>query len=209
MNHTNNKNLDQHNRKKNSILMIITAVVVIVCVVLALVSGQNKDNTLGEDSQAAVQESEPDGKKVEMEEPDREEEEVENSTETVIAEGEALIIPIADVTEEASFYTVEVDGTQMEVIAVRDSDGNIRTAFNTCQVCYSSGRGYYEQQGDVLVCQNCGSQFAADQVEIESGGCNPWPIMEEDKIVTDDSVEISYDFLKASRDIFDNWKTTY
>lgn len=29
----------------------------------------------------------------------------------------------------------------------------IRTAFNTCQVCYSSGKGYYVQSGNVLVCQ--------------------------------------------------------
>lgn len=35
----------------------------------------------------------------------------------------------------------------------------IRTAFNTCQVCYSSGRGYYVQEGNVLVCQNCGNRF--------------------------------------------------
>lgn len=48
-----------------------------------------------------------------------------------ISSGESLKIPVKEISEKASFYSVEVDGTQMEVIAVKDSDGNIRTAFNT------------------------------------------------------------------------------
>ena len=63
------------------------------------------------------------------------------------------MIHTADITTDASFFPVEVNGTRMEVIAVKDSEGNIRTAFNTCQVCYDSGRGYYVQSGDYLVCQ--------------------------------------------------------
>ena len=76
----------------------------------------------------------------------------------------------------------------MEVLAVKASDGSIRTAFNTCQVCYDSGRGYYKQQGKVVVCQNCGNQFKLDQIEKIKGGCNSVPIMKENK--TDDSENI-------------------
>ena len=53
----------------------------------------------------------------------------------------------------------------MVVLAFKASDDTIRTALNTCQVCYDSGRGYYVQEGDKLICQNCGNQFEADQVE--------------------------------------------
>lgn len=127
----------------------------------------------------------------------------------VIEEGGSLVIAVSELSETAQFYPVEVDGTRMEVIAVKDSDGNIRTAFNTCQICYSSGRGYYVQDGNVLVCQNCGNRFTVDQIEIESGGCNPWPIFEENKTVTEDSIEISYDFLNESKNIFANWKSSY
>ena len=95
----------------------------------------------------------------------------------------------------------------MEVIAVKAPDGSIRTAFNTCQICYDSGRGYYEQSGNKLVCQNCGNQFSTSQVEVESGGCNPWPIFAEDKTVTKDSISISYGFFKKSKEIFANWKS--
>lgn len=120
--------------------------------------------------------------------------------------GDSLVIPVSEITETARFYPLEVDGTEMEVLAVRASDGSVRTAFNTCQSCFTSGRGYYIQKGDDLVCQNCGFHFTPDQVEIQSGGCNPWPIFSTDKTVNEDSIEISYDFLIASSVIFSNWK---
>lgn len=129
-----------------------------------------------------------------------------NEQTQVVSEGESLVIPVGDITDKASFYPVEVDGVEMEVLAIKDSQGNIRTAFNTCQVCYGSGYGYYVQDGDELVCQNCGNRFGADQVEVQSGGCNPVPIFEDYKTVTDDSIEISYDFLKQAEGIFAAWK---
>ena len=123
-----------------------------------------------------------------------------------IEKGDSLVIKTEDLSEDAEFYPVEVDGTEMEVIAVKDAKGTIRTAFNTCQICYDSGNGYYKQEGDKLVCQNCGNSFTMDQVGNTSGGCNPWPILEDDKTVTDDETQISYDFLKESSEIFANWK---
>ena len=74
------------------------------------------------------------------------------------------------------------------------------------QVCYSSGWGYYIQDGEYLECQNCGNRFTANEVEVSAGGCNPYPIFEEDKTVAEDSIEISYDFLKEAKEIFANWK---
>ena len=64
-----------------------------------------------------------------------------------IEKGDSLVIKTDDLSEDAAFYPIEVDGTEMEVIAVKDSEGNIRTAFNTCQICYDSGNGYYKQEG--------------------------------------------------------------
>ncbi|SHO51374.1 DUF2318 domain-containing protein [Anaerocolumna xylanovorans] len=120
-----------------------------------------------------------------------------------------LVIPVSEISSTAKFYPVTVDGTKMEVVAVKAPDGTIRTAFNTCEVCYDSGRGYYKQEGDVLVCQNCGNRFSMDRVEVEAGSCNPWPIFDKDKTVTEESITISKDFLKESRQIFADWKTEY
>ena len=132
--------------------------------------------------------------------------ETANNTANEIKEGEKLVIPISDLSEKAMFYPVEVDGTEMEVIAGKDSQGKIRTAFNTCQVCYDSGNGYYRQLGEELVCQNCGNSFTMDVIGKTAGGCNPVPILEENRTVTDSEIQISYEFLKESSDIFANWK---
>ncbi|PPK78911.1 putative membrane protein DUF2318 [Lacrimispora xylanisolvens] len=132
----------------------------------------------------------------------------ENNSKSAQADTD-LVIPVSDITEKVSFYPVEADGTKMEVLAVKAPDGTIRTAFNTCQVCYDSGRGYYKQDGNELVCQNCGNRFPMSRVEVEAGGCNPWPIFDQNKTVTDESITISSDFLKESKQIFANWKKTY
>ncbi|MGI6004913.1 MAG: DUF2318 domain-containing protein [Christensenellales bacterium] len=126
-----------------------------------------------------------------------------------VAVDEDLVIPVSDVSQTAMFYPVEIDGTRLEVIAVMASDDTIRTAFNTCQVCYDSGRGYYKQSGDSLVCQNCGNRFKMDQVEVMSGGCNPVPIFAENKSVDDESITVPYEFLSEAKVIFSNWKAAY
>jgi uncharacterized membrane protein len=123
-----------------------------------------------------------------------------------IPEGEDIVIQIADLSETARFYPTSVDGVPLEVLALKAPDGSIRTAFNTCQVCYDSGRGYYVQEGDALVCQNCGNRFSAAQVEVESGGCNPVPIFSEYKIVDDSTITIPAELLQQAKVIFENWK---
>jgi uncharacterized membrane protein len=94
----------------------------------------------------------------------------------------------------------------MEALAVKAPDGTIRTAMNTCQVCYDSGRGYYKQEGNVLVCQNCGNRFRTSDVEKVKGGCNPVPVLEEDKTVTNDTITIPAAFLQKAKVLFSNWK---
>jgi uncharacterized membrane protein len=118
-----------------------------------------------------------------------------------------LVIPVGEISTTARFYPVEMAGTLLEVIAVEAPDGTIRTAFNTCQVCYDSGNGYYKQEGDVLVCQNCGNRFRMDQVEVQSGGCNPVPIFPQNKTLSGENITISREFLTEATVIFSNWKT--
>ena len=76
-----------------------------------------------------------------------------------------LKIPKSEVTKTAKFYPYKSGDTYMEVLAVKASDGTIRTAFNTCEVCYTSGKGYYKQEGAEWICQNCGNRFSIDQIE--------------------------------------------
>jgi uncharacterized membrane protein len=128
-----------------------------------------------------------------------------NVVKPLVKDGD-LVIPVAEVTENAVFYPVEIGGTRLEVLAVKAPDGTIRTAFNTCQVCYASGRGFYKQQGTVLVCQNCGNRFRMSQVEVRSGGCNPVPIFKGNKTVTGTTITIPKAFLTEAKVIFARWR---
>ena len=118
----------------------------------------------------------------------------------------SLTIHKSEVTGTPRFYPVTIDGVKMEIIAVKASDGTIRTAFNTCQVCYSSGRGYYKLQGSTLVCQNCGNRFTPNQISLEKGGCNPVPIGAEERTENTDSIVVSDSYLRQAEQIFAVWK---
>ena len=128
------------------------------------------------------------------------------TVEAALNENGDIVIPLDQITETASFYTYNELDSKMEIIAVKASDGTIRTAFNTCQVCYSSGKGYYKLEDGLLTCQNCGNQFAMDQVEVTKGGCNPVPITDEYKVTDNEKVTIPKEFLEEAQVIFDNWK---
>jgi hypothetical protein len=117
-----------------------------------------------------------------------------------------LVIPKNGVTETATFYQYKVGKVLIEVLALRAPDGTIRTAFNTCQVCYSSGRGYYKQVGDVLVCQNCGNRFPASRVELIKGGCNPVPITKDLKTEDGSTITISKALFEEAVPLFLKWK---
>lgn len=194
-------------QKKTNFLPILAVAAVVVCIAVVLLVNRNGNSNGNGDIGREVNGADTTVSSETLNENAGADREISGAL--TISSGESLVIPTADITTDASFFPVEVDGTRMEVIAVKDSEGNIRTAFNTCQICYDSGRGYYVQSGNYLVCQNCGNRFSMDQVEIESGGCNPWPILAENKTVTADEISVSYDFLVEAQGIFANWKGNY
>lgn len=112
----------------------------------------------------------------------------------------------SEVSDKAKFYPYKAGDTYMEVLAIKATDGSIRTALNTCQICFNSGRGYYKQEGDKLVCQNCGNVFSVDDVEVVRGGCNPVPVMQENKTDDGENITIKKEFLEANKDLFSDWK---
>ncbi len=122
--------------------------------------------------------------------------------------GQEIVINKNEITDTVRYYPVKSGKQNMEVLAVKASDGTIRTAFNTCQVCNGSPRAYYEQEGDVLVCQNCGNRFEMDMIEQQRGGCNPVPIFLEDRKEDEASITISSEYIAQNKGLFSsNWKT--
>jgi uncharacterized membrane protein len=79
-----------------------------------------------------------------------------------------------------------VDGKHtIRYFILKSSDGIVRAAFDACDVCWPAGKGYY-QEGDSMVCRNCGRRFASVLVNEVKGGCNPAPLnrtLENGKLV--------------------------
>ena len=128
-----------------------------------------------------------------------------NEFATYEIKGESLVIEKSSITSTASFIPYKIADYYMEIIAIKAEDGTIRTALNTCQVCYDSGRGHYDQVGDKLICNNCRNVFSISDIEVVRGGCNPIPITNIDKEDDGQSITISGDFLKENNFYFARW----
>jgi uncharacterized membrane protein len=94
--------------------------------------------------------------------------------EKVKANNGIIILPVVKLADgKARFYKFEDGGTPIAFFVVKASDGTVRAAFDACDVCYRSHKGY-EQQGDKMNCNNCNQKFAINRLgPSASGGCNP------------------------------------
>ena len=87
---------------------------------------------------------------------------------------------------QARFYRYNTSGgREVRFFVMKTSDGVTRAAFDGCERCYQSRRGY-RQLGNVLVCNACGQRFASTGINVVQGGCNPMRLeqsLEGDQIV--------------------------
>lgn len=91
--------------------------------------------------------------------------------------GQDIRIPVADVSGgHARFYRNALAGGQrVDFFVLRSSDGVVRAAFDTCDVCFKARRGYRQERDD-MVCNQCGRHFPSVGVNEIRGGCNPAPL---------------------------------
>ena len=87
-------------------------------------------------------------------------------------------------------------GRDVKFFVLKSSDGVIRAAFDACDVCYQSKKGY-RQDGDFMVCNNCGQRFTSTRINEVKGGCNPSPL--ERTIVGENLVIAVSDILTGSK----------
>ena len=123
-----------------------------------------------------------------------------------LAENGDVILRAEDIGTEASYFDYDANGTTVQLFAVRASDGTVRLALNTCQVCNGSPYAYFVQDGDWFICQNCMNRFASTNVGILSGGCNPIPITDQVYTKQDGMITIPASFLDENAPLFQNWK---
>jgi uncharacterized membrane protein len=82
---------------------------------------------------------------------------------------------------------------------LKSADGVVRAAFDACDVCWPAGKGYY-QEGDVMVCRNCGRKFSSIKINEVKGGCNPAPLQRH---VQGDRLVIDVADIKSGKAYFD------
>jgi uncharacterized membrane protein len=92
------------------------------------------------------------------------------------AGGTSVSFPASLFEDGKARHFEHVDGKlTIRYFVLKSSDGIIRAAFDACDVCWPAGKGYY-QEGDNMVCRNCGRRFASVLVNEVKGGCNPAPL---------------------------------
>lgn len=122
--------------------------------------------------------------------------------ETPAVENGEISIDADTLTSNPMYINYDSNGTNIQLIAVKGSDGTPRLSLNTCQVCNPSPRAYFKEQNGRLVCQNCGNVFTTDSVGETTGGCNPMYI---DYKNTDGKLTVSVADLDTYADQFASW----
>src|SRR5271170_1191981 len=82
-------------------------------------------------------------------------------------------IPLSELTDQSlHFYTAEVNGTVIRFLVIHKTNGDYATALDACQIC---GRKGYRQEGQNIICRNCGASIYVPSIG-DRGGCNPIPV---------------------------------
>lgn len=95
---------------------------------------------------------------------------------TVKAVDGNIKIPVTDVNDgKAHYFKYKGEEVVVKFFVVKSKDGVIRAAFDACDVCFSAKKGY-SQDGDFMICNNCGRRFHSSRINVVEGGCNPAPL---------------------------------
>src|SRR5262245_11939120 len=82
-------------------------------------------------------------------------------------------IALSDLSGTAKFFDYKLsDNKPVRFFVVKSSDGVYRAALDACDTCYHAKKGYH-QEGDDMICNNCGLHFHSAKINEVHGGCNP------------------------------------
>jgi uncharacterized membrane protein len=89
-------------------------------------------------------------------------------------DGDNLVVKVAEVKPVAKFYYYSVNDIKIQFFVVLGFDNQPHIAFDACDVCYASKKGYAHKD-PYMECRNCGNTFLVDAIGTENlaGGC--WP----------------------------------
>lgn len=188
---------------KNKILPLITILVVLIAIVIILVTpedekginSENKiENTLINESATVVKNTIVNQTVSKS-----------NKIKGTLDESGNLLINLEQLdTENATFISINLNDTEMELVAIKDENNNIDVAFNTCVVCNGAPKAYFAQKNEKLVCENCKNTFSFKSIGASANGCNPITIEDTDVTKTDTGISISKEYLQSNSNLFLN-----
>jgi high-affinity iron transporter len=105
-------------------------------------------------------------------------------------------LPVSDLKgHKLHRYVLNYDGVPVRFIALLDSSDSVRVALDACQICGTQG---YVQEGQNVVCRNCGAAIYIPTIGT-AGGCNPIPL---DYVVRNQTILISSQSLAQAAKVF-------
>jgi uncharacterized membrane protein len=123
-----------------------------------------------------------------------------NPTATANTIGDIVSMPLSTFDDGKAHYFVHRHGDiAIRYFVLKSADGVLRAAFDACDVCWPSGKGY-AQEGDFMVCRNCGQRFHSSKINEVKGGCNPAPL---ERTVENDRLIIQVRHIAEGRSYFD------
>lgn len=92
----------------------------------------------------------------------------------------AVVVIAANKLEQnkVRYYAFKHQGKEIRFFLLKDAQGVVRAAFDACDICYMSRKGY-SPKGDSMICNNCGQAFHVSRINEVKGGCNPEPLERE------------------------------
>jgi len=63
-------------------------------------------------------------------------------------------------------------GRKIRFLLARGDDGQVRSVFDVCRVCYSYHKGY-AISGNELICRVCGNRYPIDRMTTGKASCVP------------------------------------
>lgn len=98
-----------------------------------------------------------------------------NYTPVSAENGDVKVLLSALQGSTASYFVYNANGRNVKFFVIRASDGTVRAALDACTACNHAKLGY-RQNGEAMVCNNCGMSFKSTDVGRISGGCSPIPL---------------------------------
>ena len=88
-------------------------------------------------------------------------------------ESRDIRISLSELSGTAKFFDYKLSNNKpVRFFVIRSSDGVYRAALDACDTCYHAKKGYH-QEGDDMICNNCGLHFHSAKINEVHGGCNP------------------------------------